>query len=588
MSFASEADKAKRKPVTMLGLKLDRCALTEGTAPCTSTATGDDKCFQAFQDCNDIANFDNEPVTVWFSYPQDGLPAGIFPVLRSMSEPTTESDLGRALGRRGSFTAELNDFAYHERHDLGDKSIIARSYDTDQGTYWGKLIARNNQSLLHRPAFVARGFIAETGFDWADFEIHEYVLETIDGPSDGKVRVKGADPLQKLDSTLIPPASKAQLALRLLTTDTDMLVYDPDGDIVDSSGRLQIGSSHVDYTGKAIETIGGVDYLRITGISFNSITGAEVKNHDEGALVQPCILYDDVTLDELYADILNRCEIESRFIPSVDWQAEVQRWLRMRFTRALGKPTEARKLIPDILHQSLCHTWYDIQQNEIRLKAIHTQNLESVVGNFDSDTGLADIDLTTDISKQITRVVVYYDPFNDVKTGNSEENFKRRVRYVNADMERPEKTGKDLSKVIYADWIKTESAALRLAFYYAKRFELGERKISFSLDVRHSAIWIGDIVTVTLPQENRQDKTGAPASASIEVTRSGATGHKAIAQKIKYEGVPILVVGTRLAYYADPAGPNYDAASESQRNTNGYYSDSNGVGASNDEPYGYS
>lgn len=50
-----------REPVQIVALQFPRCAHVHGTAPCTATQTGDDKCFNTYATCNDRANYSHTP-----------------------------------------------------------------------------------------------------------------------------------------------------------------------------------------------------------------------------------------------------------------------------------------------------------------------------------------------------------------------------------------------------------------------------------------------------------------------------------------------------------------------------------------------
>ena len=55
-----------RKPITIVEIDVDFCALTYGTAPCTAalSAATPRKCFNTFKTCQDQANFDQGTLTL--------------------------------------------------------------------------------------------------------------------------------------------------------------------------------------------------------------------------------------------------------------------------------------------------------------------------------------------------------------------------------------------------------------------------------------------------------------------------------------------------------------------------------------------
>ena len=59
MTFDSKRLQYDREHIYIFEMDLDKCILTHGTAPCTATETGDDKCFNTQHTCNDLANYDS-------------------------------------------------------------------------------------------------------------------------------------------------------------------------------------------------------------------------------------------------------------------------------------------------------------------------------------------------------------------------------------------------------------------------------------------------------------------------------------------------------------------------------------------------
>src|SRR5690606_20782366 len=136
-----------REPVQFVEIRLDKCALTFGTAPCTADigVTGETQCFNTFRTCGDPENYDNsEKFVLRFARPQAMLPAGIeaFPTLQSVSTSPTRIEPGKSLGRRASVSAVIADHPYHDR--VLDPYFRTRdSAFSPQGTFWARLIARN-------------------------------------------------------------------------------------------------------------------------------------------------------------------------------------------------------------------------------------------------------------------------------------------------------------------------------------------------------------------------------------------------------------------------------------------------------------
>lgn len=57
MTYESKITEYAKEHIYVVELELDNCGNTHGTAPCTATETGDDKCFNTFSTCNDLPNY---------------------------------------------------------------------------------------------------------------------------------------------------------------------------------------------------------------------------------------------------------------------------------------------------------------------------------------------------------------------------------------------------------------------------------------------------------------------------------------------------------------------------------------------------
>ena len=58
MSYDNIKQEFDREQIYVVEVDTPRCIHTHGSAPCTATETGDDKCYNTRATCNDLANFD--------------------------------------------------------------------------------------------------------------------------------------------------------------------------------------------------------------------------------------------------------------------------------------------------------------------------------------------------------------------------------------------------------------------------------------------------------------------------------------------------------------------------------------------------
>ena len=195
-----------REPITIVEIDQDFCALTYGVSPCAAAlgVTGATKCFNGIASCQDTDNFTLSALTLRFCTPIEntGLPKTltVIPSLKSVTTVPTRINIGAAdlqaspLGQRARITAEFRDHPYHDR--LVDPYAAERDYDAAaRGTFWSKWLARNpyhqGRSLRVRDGYVGQSL--------AEMRVRHYVIERIDGPTRGVVKVIAKDPLKLLD-----------------------------------------------------------------------------------------------------------------------------------------------------------------------------------------------------------------------------------------------------------------------------------------------------------------------------------------------------------------------------------------------------
>jgi hypothetical protein len=152
--------------LTIVELDIETCGLTYGVAPCEAElgVTGEKKCFNCRNTCQDIENFDPETVTLRFIEDNGFAPKAIeaFPSLRDASLSPAVVSLGEDLGVRASFSASFKDHPHSDTGPGFDQYRADRAYDPYlQGTFWGKFRARQ-PFLRGRAIRLIRGFLPET------------------------------------------------------------------------------------------------------------------------------------------------------------------------------------------------------------------------------------------------------------------------------------------------------------------------------------------------------------------------------------------------------------------------------------------
>lgn len=187
--------------------KLDWCANTFGSAPCTATGT---PCYQTYGTCKDKANFSKVTKTRQYCSRGMAIPPGetLRPYILDHSFTPTEIPIGGGLAARSNFTITLADEACADHED--DPYIATRSAPAG-GTYWTRHMARNFNAV-GRQVEILKGYVTDP-FDWATFQAELYVIEAIPGPdSNGNVQITLSDVVKPLDKNLLPKPTSGKLA----------------------------------------------------------------------------------------------------------------------------------------------------------------------------------------------------------------------------------------------------------------------------------------------------------------------------------------------------------------------------------------
>lgn len=232
------------KALQYVEIDLPYCSRTFGVAPCT--ATGPNKCFNSKATCLDVANYNNDPVTLRFAYDTGYLPSEIdaFPSIRSVEYDPATISLGENLGQRATVTVAFNDHRHSDTGEGFDEYLSSRSYDPfSQGTFWGKFRARHPY-LRGRNLRLIQGFL---GDDLADMETRHFVIDSFSGPTPQGVFTIVAKDILKLadgDRAVAPALSGGFLT----------------SDITDSATALTLspaGIGNTDYPSTGYGNIGG-------------------------------------------------------------------------------------------------------------------------------------------------------------------------------------------------------------------------------------------------------------------------------------------------------------------------------------------
>jgi len=564
-----------REPLQVIEIEQPLCTLEYGVSPCTAAigVTGSIKCFNGSKTCQDLPNYDPEPLLLRFCKSQAKQPEGIFcvPSLMSVStSPTQINVVGGSkskgpLGIRAELSVTFKDHPYSDV--LVDKYRLERNYiATDRGSYWSKWLARNP----YYNGYIMRVYDGYVGQSLSEMGKRTYLIDTFSGPdSNQNVMIKAKDVLKLADNdkAQAPGASTG----KLIVDYTESASMDP----------MRItGGVAAEYTG--VSTISDTE-INLTGIT-RSIRTTEAEDQDAGDRVQICLEYTDIRPDDLANDLLTTYgNVPASFITLADWSAEASVWLeQFRLSTLITEPTGVTDLLGEITEQALFYIWWDERAEQIRLRALRPAFNDSVksIDNFKNILA-GTFELKAKPKERISQVWVFFGQRNPVEKLDDEQNFRSiRVR-VDADAESDLQYGEQRIRKIYSRWIQSDAIAIQTTARLLSRFRDTPEYIAFALDAKDRAMWTGDLADVTV--DSIVDETGGPRVLRWQVISAEETisGEVTEYQLQRFEYGPT----DKAAFIMATNAPIYANASEAQRLTGGFIGDDFGLMPNGDPGY---
>lgn len=591
MTYDSERIVIGRSPMIALELDLDFCGNTFGSSPCTASAAAGGECYNTYNECQDTANYTKGTKIYRFLEARSDLPIGVegYAAIVGYDLAPTVIDPTKGVSPRGTITITLQDFTHHDR-DV-DPYAATRTYDTNQGTFLGRLFARN-------PYYKKRFMRLRVGFNtkpfsWANFEDRLFVIDKVDGPDkQGRYKITGKDILKLVDDdqAQAPSPSTGTLSAAYTAGGTSLVLqtgegadYNTDpytGSAISGSvpGYVRIGDNVLKYTGVSTDTLTGV-----VGGQFGS-TDEDLDIDDS---VQQCLYYDAVNVVDIADHLLKQYGgIDESYIPydaglttptGTDdvWDDEKANWLNSNtLTHLITQPTGVNELLSELFPQNLVYSFWNEREQEIKIKAIAPQIKNESPLALDSDSNIIADSLTVkeDIKGRISQIWIYYDKI-DVTQDNKPENF--RYLYVKQDANSEGVNAYDSKsvKIIYANWLTAANSGLviTLAGRLLSRYGGQPKNIKFAIDAKDINLWTGNVAT--LDSNKIQSSSGANKVQKIQVIKTDEIepGHKYVLEAQSWDFEQI-----RYGFIAPNTVGDYTAESEANKNAYGFICQNDG------------
>lgn len=491
------------------------CSLTYGVSPCAASigVTGDIKCFNALNTCQDRNNFATSTVTLRFHKKSVDYALPEVDSIGSLIDATFEPgkvSLGDDLGIRTSVNIEFEDHPHGDRGQGFDKYATERTYDAfSQGTFWGKFRARQ-PFLRGRDIRIKRGFV---GQDFADFETRHYVIESFNGPTpDGRYTLVAKDPLKLADGdrAQAPNVSRGSL-LGGITAGATAATLTPTGignAEYPASGYVAIGGNEIcSFTRSG-------DLLTLGRGFFN--TGAQA--HAAQDRVQLVLVYDGVDPGDIIRDLLiNYAGVPSSYIDQAAWNDETNAFLARLYTGVIAEPTAVKDVVIEIIKQAGLVVWWADEAQKVRLQVL--RGVPSDAAEINESNMLAgSLNIREQPSKRLSQVWTRFGLIDPLKGLDDDDNYRSVEAAIDTDKEAD--YGSAAIEKIDSRWIPVggRPVAATLNDIRLARFSDPPRRLDFSL-FRTGPITPLEGQGYRLAGTWLQDETGAPVTAPIQVTR---------------------------------------------------------------------
>ena len=547
----SDRDTLGREPLTIVEIDQDSCALRYGTTNAAGTCPavlGTDsvqKCYNTIATCPVEDSFSLTTLTLRFCTPMEntGLPKDtiVIPSLVSVDTVPTQINIAGSeedsgpLGKRAKITATFRDHPYHDR--LVDPYWDERSFDPDaRGTFWSKWLARNPYHQ-GRALRVREGYVGQT---LAEMRVRHYIIERIDGPSQGEVKIIAQDPLKLLDAA----RAKAPMPSEgVLDADIDevagSLLLAPSGspggvgDTYPASGIARIGSELVSYT-RSNDTV---------TLTARGLRGTAASDHDAGDLFQDVLVIASEPVHELLRDLLvDYAGLDESTIPIADWEAESTLWLAgFNLSAWITEPTGVAEFVAEILQQASCFIWWEEEDQEVKFRAVRPfyPLVDAIPVQVSDDANIVSdsVSIEPKPDERISQIWIYYDQINPTGSVSDSANFARRRVLVDEDAESALQYNESRVKEIFARFMDAanDASTLVVATRILERYRDTPRVIRFSTDAKDSTIRTGGVIEFS--HHGLVDEFGEALPTLLQITSGEEIepGHR-----MEYEARPYL------------------------------------------------
>ena len=528
MSYATERTRPGREPCRILELYVPQCQLrygttnSAGTCPAVLGTDSADKCFNTLATCAVPDSYTPADTVFRWSTAQQGIPPSlrVRPTIVNVDAAPRRLAPSKGLGEGAEARVTVLDHPWGDVWE--DFYRTERSYTpAEQGTYWGKWLARNPYYRGIRMRLLD-GYISPGGFSLDDFSAREYILDAITGPdSHDRVTIVGTDVFKLLekDRSVVPAPNTGVLAAAIDEAATSFTLS-PSG-IGDAeypaAFRCVIGNEGFDVTRS-----GDACTITTRGL-YRGLDG-----HEADDTVQEVRRFSAKRVDEIAAAIITEAQPDlSAYIPTADWATEANDYLPRLYSGEITEPTGVNKLLAELMDSVPVVFFPSEKERRIEMRAIKpppvTRPTFTDAGHFLAGT----LQKQERPKDRVDSVLVHFGQLDPTGDREKPSNYSQSVYLISA-------TNYDSRQLreVFSRWIPRQAKAHAedLANGYIARYRDTPVTLKFSLDAKHGDNWTADVFLADTRKLQNAFGANAPRNFQIIEAFEKDAGHR-----IEYE-----------------------------------------------------
>ena len=551
MSYNDQISKQFRQPITIVELHMDQCIHVYGdsydgaTSGCraylcsaeptnaVSTITcGNFKCFNTLETCQDEARYSAGTLIYRFStvridsFQSPGqLP--VIPTLAAIDTAPARINPGKDLGLRSSVDIRINDLIWDEvgtdpyRFDSGSRPS---TYDPgNYSSFWRRFMGRYKY-FENRMIVVKVGYLDDNN-QWDDDNAisRTYFIERIDGPDqNGIISIKAKDPLKLADNDRVQIPRPSSTKVYEDTTDIQTAIKVTKGTISSDnivSGKYVRIDDEVMLVGSTDDTNALYDIINVTRSTLPAFyTGVnEAAEHKIDAVVQRCVLWNNVRVDQILYEILTQVPGTEDFYGDYDgvnidsvyidyevtggsqWTDFADIWLNAyEFSRLITEPTGAKDLLDELSKHNII-LWWDERDQQIKLDAVRPIIGDVEVVNDQENILSGSVNVAVDRNSRVSQTWIYIGQRQPIKDNDEVSTYSSVEINADLDAELPIEYGSPKLYTFKSSWLTVSQSAVanEIGSRFLNYYRDVKRNCTITLDPKDSESWTGDLIDVS-------------------------------------------------------------------------------------------